>query len=111
MEEQRPLDPLGSQTTRETPAQPSNPGFAQLGFESNRGQAPTSVKFLSRGKDCSILLGENLVSFLLPIQSQKSGESGGKLARLEMRYWGANAHPMVFGEQTLAAKSHLSFGQ
>ena len=74
-----------------------------LSFEENRGQADAQVKFLSHGKDYSILLTGGVVSLNL--------QSGAKQpSTIGMSFPGANASPSVGGSERQAALSSYFIG-
>src|SRR5450755_1282903 len=73
-----------------------------LSFEQNHGQADAQVKFLSHGKDYSILLTPSEVALNL--------QSGAKQSTIGMRFPGAKAAPAIGGSERQAALSSYFIG-
>jgi hypothetical protein len=93
------------------PAQRSIPAF-DLHFEENRGQAQSSVKFLSRGLGYSLLLHDQGVSFLrTPSASGKPGaHASAESVLVRVTLAGSNAHATFRGEQLLPGLSNYLSG-
>ena len=58
-------------------------GDVPLPFEPNRGQAPSSVRFLARGSAYLVYLGVADVTFV-PTRSRRGGEQDGALVRMKL---------------------------
>jgi hypothetical protein len=83
-------------------------GYGQLplSFEQNRGQAPSSARFIAHGAGYGLALSPTEAIFTLLPSGTRSprGANGGrstKLATLHMRLAGALAHPKIEGREKL----------
>ncbi|MEE8256395.1 MAG: hypothetical protein V3R60_00770, partial [Acidobacteriota bacterium] len=95
--------------------------YAQLPlfFEANRGQADSSVKFLSRGRGYTLFLttGEAILSLREPEEGTQSRSStvapdaqSERSTVLRMKLAGANPEPQVTGLEELPGKSNYFQG-
>ncbi|MEW5976083.1 MAG: SBBP repeat-containing protein [Acidobacteriota bacterium] len=78
-------------------------GRLPLTFEENRGQAPDSIRFLSRGSRHNLLLLANRLEFQLTTPDLASAN---RFARFGIRFEGANPKPEVRAEQPVSTRSH-----
>lgn len=85
-----------------------------LGFEPNRGQAGSQVRFLSRGPDYSYLLFDRELVFQFQSGGSLggSGQSGatGEISALRMRLINSEPRPGIHGESRLRSRSHYLRG-
>jgi len=87
-----------------------------LSFEANQGQAPSDVRFLSRGAGYSLYLtpSEAVLSLRTPAKGSRSGRPETrnlKSETLRMRLVGGNRKAAVAGERALPNKSHYFSGR
>ena len=87
-----------------------------LGFEANRGQTDSQVKFLSRGSGYSLFLtsSEAILTLRKPSRDRRGVETPSKpeapSAVLRMRLVGANAKPEVAAMEELPSRSNYFIG-
>lgn len=73
-----------------------------LSFEANLGQTDRAVRFLARGRGYGL--------FLTPAETVLTLAVGQDPTSLRMRFSGANPHPDVIGQDTLASRTNYFLG-
>jgi len=81
-----------------------------LVFEPNRGQAPRSVKFISRGSAYQALLTEDELVLLAQRNEEENSGKLEKPAVLRLRWLGAQTGSHLYGRQRLASYSNYFRG-
>jgi len=92
-------------------------GRLPLGFESNQGQADSSIHFLSRSTSTGLFFKRNELVLQLgvsshsPLKVANSKEVTPQAkTRIRLRWLGANTDPEILGEERLGRKSHYLAG-
>jgi hypothetical protein len=107
-------DPLGGAARARTQAAY---GRLPLGFESNRGQADPSIRFLSRGTSAGLFFKSNEVILQTQGSLRPSTAAANSTkapldgqSQIHLQWLGAQANPEILGEDLLARKSHYLSG-
>jgi hypothetical protein len=93
-------------------------GALPLGFESNRGQAESDVRFVGRGDGYALLLKPNEAVLALRRRKQSVASAEGRRSdadlsvsgRLSMKIEGANSKPLVSGVDQQQARANYIIG-
>lgn len=116
-EHRRTLSPEQSDSRNHTSAPSGTRVPLQLGFESNRGQAETDVKFVGRGDGYSLLLkpGEAVLSLQRqkPERAPEGRQSNDDLSvprRISMKLEGGNSMAMISGVDQQQARANYIIG-
>src|SRR5262245_7012825 len=78
-----------------------------LAFEANQGQVDSRIRFLSRGRGCSLLLTDTEALLKLPVAKSDADQSR---SWIRMRQVGANPRSTAKGGDLMAGKSHYFLG-
>ena len=89
---------------------PAHEASIPLVFEPNRGQAPPSVKFLSRGSGYQALLTEKELVLVVQRNPEANSAKPTNPAILRLRWLGADSGAHFYGQQRLASYSNYFLG-